>query len=440
MTRSRSDPADGQQVEDRYDTRPPFETRLGALLKGLAKQRVQRILRALLGAAGELTATRRPAKQKVRRILVVRVDLLGDVVLSLPAVRALRRAYPDAQIDFLALRSTAPILRDDPDMNDIIEFDPHVWRRPGNLLKRETWSEAARMLRRLRGAHYDLAVSVSGDIGSILTRLSGAKRRVGYADEAYYGLLTDAVAGGRYRERKHEVYYVLALAETAGGIVAPGDELLRLHVNPEAEITAATLLRSARQELNAQGPLVAIHVGARNGQAKRWPPAHIAALAERLTRELSVLVVLTGAPNEAPLARAVLRRCHAPILNLVGQTSIPELVAVLAAADVLVSGDSGPMHIACAVRTPVVALHGPTDPAISGPTAPDAIVLRQPLWCAPCYDASATAECRFGNPVCMKGIAPDYVYNAVVQQLRRSGWCETAHGKMAEDVPLASHS
>lgn len=439
MTDNSSELAADRQFEQRYDNRPPFDERLRRLLKGIAKKRAQRVLRTLLGAVGDLTATHSPARLKIRRILVVRVDLLGDVVLSLPAVRALRRAYPDARIDFLALRSTAPILRDEPEVNSVIEFDPHVWRRPGNLLKRKTWGEALRMLRRLRGARYDLAVCISGDIGSILTRLSGAKRRVGYAEEAYPGLLTEAVPGGRYRERKHEVEYVLALARAAGGVVMPGDELLHLRVNPEAEVEVARRLRRARQELGASGPLVAIHAGARNGQAKRWPPTHIAALADRLVRELGALVVLTGAPNEAPLARAVLRGVHTPILNLVGQTSIPQLVAVLAASDVVATGDSGPMHIACAVRTPVVALHGPTDPGISGPTARDAIVLRQPLWCSPCYDASATAECPFGNPVCMKSIAPAQVYNAVVQQLCRLECRDGAEEEPVEHVSLASH-
>ena len=100
-----------------------------------------------------------------------------------------------------------------------------------------------------------------------------------------------------------------------------------------------------------------------------------------------------------------------------GDRTDKELIALLAESDVLVTGDSGPMHIACAVETPVVVMHGPTDPALSGPSAPDALVLRHTLWCSPCYDASTTAECRFGNPVCMKAIAPRVVFAAVQRQL-----------------------
>jgi ADP-heptose:LPS heptosyltransferase len=155
---------------------------------------------------------------------------------------------------------------------------------------------------------------------------------------------------------------------------------------------------------------------------------------------MRALVVLTGAPNEAPLAQVIEQSTSAQLLNLVGATTLPELVALLTECDILVTGDSGPMHIACAVATPVVVLHGPTDPDLSGPTAPDAIVLRRRLWCSPCYDASATAECRFGNPVCMKGIAPRTVFAAVERQLRQHGL--SSHDTREECLHVAptSHS
>ena len=418
----------GDPALARYETRPSFEARLAARGERTAKGWAKGLVRVAVGAIGFMTRTRRKdgpdlraGNPAVRRILVTRVDLLGDVVLSLPAVRALRRAYPDARIDMLVLGATAGILAAQPGIDRVLTFDPYFWRSPAALLNPATWRQADGMLAALRSARYDLAISVSGDIASILTRLSGARRRVGYAAESYPFMLTDALPGGRYRVRKHEVQYVLALAQAAGGIVAQDDALLELALVPAAERQMAEKLRDARTRAGAHGPTVAIHAGARNGQAKRWPPDRIAALAERMVRELDALVVLTGAPSERPLAEAVLRRCEVPVFDLVGRSDLPQLVALLAASDVLVTGDSGPMHVACAVRTPVVALHGPTDPALSGPTAPDAIVLRHALWCSPCYDASATAECRFSNPVCMKRIAPDAVFAAAVRQLRRRG-------------------
>lgn len=436
-------------VEWSYDTRPQFDVRMSRAIKRKLKRRAQQVLRVFLAGIGRLTTdtlrdgesrNHRSGDHRIRRILVVRVDLLGDVVLSLPAVRALKRAYGDAQIDMLVLHSTAPILQGEPEISRVLTFDPGAWRRPTGLLKPKTWHDALALLREMRAAHYDLAISISGDIGSILTRLSGARRRFGYAKEAYRYLLTEPLPGGRYATHQHEVEYVLALARAAGGIVLPGDEHLKLHVMPNAAGNMQERLREQRVRRGSRGPAVAIHAGARNGQAKRWPPAHIAALIDRLVGELDALVVLTGAPNEEPLARAIARRSRRSFLNLTGTTTIPELVALIAACDVLITGDSGPMHIACAVGTPVVALHGPTDPAISGPTAPDAIIVRHRLWCAPCYDASATAECRFGNPVCMKLITPSVVFAATRRQLERHG-CQPHMSEEAEPhAALAPHA
>ncbi len=435
-------PTNAQMREPGYDTRPAFDARLARRLARLTKRVVQALLRLAIGAAGYgarpgALPQRGAARGRVRRILVVRVDLLGDVVLTLPAVRALRRAYPEAAIDLLALKSTAAILAGDPDVTRVLACDPTLLQHPWKLLRGGNRRELKALLRTLREAHYDLALSMCGDVASILTRLAAPHQSFGYAREAYPFLLTDTLPGGRYHTRQHEVSYVLDLAVAAGGVALPEDARPQLYVAPEVAARMRDVLARAREERGVRGPVVAIHVGARNGQAKRWPPAHIAALAERLTRELDALVALTGAPNEAELAAAVVRRCGAPVLNLVGRTTVPELAALLAASDLCVSGDSGPMHIAGAVGTPVVALHGPTDPAQSGPTAPDALVLRRELWCAPCYDPRATAECRFGNPVCMKELAPSLVFAAVRRQLARHGW-DAARAKSSRPPVLTT--
>jgi lipopolysaccharide heptosyltransferase II len=312
----------------------------------------------------------------------------------------------------LVQRSSADIVRGDPDIHRVLTFDRQFWR-PTH------WRAALHVFWDLWRPRYDLAISVCGDIGSIATRLTRARRRVGYAGEAYGDFMTDPVPGRRYATPQHEVQYVLALAAAAGGIVAPGDERPQLTVDPAARERMAGVIAQARAATGAQGPLVTLHAGARNGQAKRWPTRHCAALADHLRDDLDALVILTGAPNETSLADEVTRQQRRPAVNLCGQTTTRELAALLALSDVVVSGDSGPMHIACAVGAPVVVLHGPTDPHQSGPTDPDAIILRRDLWCSPCYDPSATADCRFGNPVCMKEIAPSMVFAAVRRQLAR---------------------
>ncbi|MGO8947406.1 MAG: lipopolysaccharide heptosyltransferase II [Ktedonobacterales bacterium] len=395
----------------------------------MAKRSGQSLLRLLFGALGYCTRTSAERVQpgsgepdapggEIRRILVIRVDLLGDVVLSLPAVRLLRRAYPEAQIDMLVQKSTAGILEGQPGISRVLAYDPHIWRRPATYLWPANWTVALRLLQMMRAAHYDLAVSISGDLGSILARLSGATRRFGYAREAYPFFLTDPLPGGRYLTHQHETRYVLTLAEAAGGIGAgPGDAAPQLSLTPVAEKQVAGMMDRARRVMDRHGPMVALHGGARNGQAKRWPTGHFARLAERLVEEYDALVVLTGAPGEVALAQAIQEKCRYPLLDVVGRTSLPLLTALLGAGDLVISGDSGPMHIACAVGTPVISLHGPTDPELSGPTSDGALVLRRNLWCSPCYDASATAECPFGNPVCMKDLTVDMVFRGARQML-----------------------
>ncbi len=414
-----------RSLEHGYETRRSIDQRVTDAIKRGLKRRAQSALRwgfAQIGAAtsdrNHPPATLRAGDPRIKRILVVRVDLLGDVVLSTPAVRALRRAYPHAKIDMLVQGSYAGILEGDPDINHVHAWNPHIWRDPRNWIALSTWTQTLGALRRLRIPRYDLAISVSGDIGSIVTRLTGARRRVGYGREAYRWFMTDPVPGGRYLERAHETRYVLRLAAAAGATPQPGDERPRLVVSPEATARMRAILDAARASKGASArPIIALHAGARNGQAKRWPARHWATLARRLASDLGALVVLTGAPNEESLARDIECMAGAPLLNLCGKTSLPELKALLAQTDLVISGDSGPMHIACAVGAPVIALHGPTDPKISGPTAPDALVLRRPIWCSPCYDASATAECRFGNPVCMKDLAPGAVFAAARKRL-----------------------
>lgn len=424
-----------------YDRRLPLETRALRVIQRIIKRRAQRLLWRFIGALGYMIRRRQPpttpllaGDPAVRRILLVRVDLLGDTVLSTPAIAALRRGYPTAQIDVLVQQSTASVLAGEHEIAHVITYNPQIWREKGG------WRSVLGLLRRLRKTHYDIAISVSGDIGSILTRLSGAKRTVGYAGEAYPHMLTDPVPGRRYEVAQHETRYVLALAEAAGGIVRAEDVRPQLHTLPKERQEMATALRLARAKLGRHGPIIAMHAGARNGQAKRWPIQHFAALADQFAQDMDALVVVTGAPNEAPLAHDIAYLAQYPLLNVSGQTSLPQLVALLAESDVLVTGDSGPMHIACAVETPVVVMHGPTDPALSGPTAPDAIVLRHKLWCSPCYDASATAECRFGNPVCMKAIAPRAVFAAVRRQLRDHGVPTHRNAATADQVSAQSLS
>lgn len=358
-----------------------------------------------------------------RRILVIRLDLIGDLVLSLTVARVLKRAYPEAEIDLLALPSSAAIAASDPHIARTISYDPNIWRRPRALLQPGSWRGLRVLVTSLRERRYDLAVSVYGNVASIFAALSGAKRRVGYRSESYPGFLTDPIPGGvperwQHRDRtddRHEVDYCLALAQAAGAAITPEDRIPRLYTDEATRDSVGRLLLDVGAQANK--PLIVCHINSNNGQSKRWPIPYWATLIDRLIHDMGASVVLSGAPGDLPQIGSVMRHMHEHAINLAGKTSLPQLTALLQRADLLISGDSGPMHMAVACGTPLITIFGPTNPAVSGPTDPSAIILRSDIWCSPCYTTRAPADCRFYTTQCMKNVTPAQVFETVQHKL-----------------------
>jgi lipopolysaccharide heptosyltransferase II len=275
----------------------------------------------------------------------------------------------------------------------------------------------------MHARHYDLAVSVYANWAAILAVASGATRRVGYGREGYPGFMTDSVPGGipgRWRhyaplDDNHEVDYCLELARVAGATLTPADRIPRLYTD---EQTA----RSVEQLLSAAGvqpgqPIIVCHINSNNGQSKRWPIPYWATLIDRLISKADAAVVLTGAPSDLPQIEAVTQRMREQAINLAGKTSLTQLAALLQRADLLISGDSGPLHMGVACGTPIIGIYGPTNPSLGGPVSPDATILRSGIWCSPCYNARDTADCRFYTTQCMKNILPAQVFEAAQQKL-----------------------
>jgi len=358
-----------------------------------------------------------------RRILVIRLDLIGDLVLSLTVVRALKRTYPEAEIDLLAIPASAKVATFDPNLTEIITYDPNIWRRPRALLQPKNWRDALQLRRKLHARRYDLAVSVYANWAATLAVLSGAQRRVGYRREGFPGFMTDNVPGGipgRWRhwsplDNKHEVDYCLALAKVVGATITPADRIPHLYVNEKTRQETEQLLQQAGVQPGK--PLIVCHINSNNGQSKRWPIPYWATLIDRLIREKDAQVVLTGAPSDLPQIESVIRRMQERPINLAAKTSLTQLAALLQRADLLISGDSGPLHMGVACGTPIIGIYGPTNPSLGGPVSPEATVLRSTIWCSPCYNAKATADCRFYTTQCMKNITPTQVFTVVQQKL-----------------------
>lgn len=353
-----------------------------------------------------------PELAEVRSILAVRLDLMGDLVFTLPALRALREAAPAARLTVLVLPYAADLVRNLPFVDRVVAVDVHRWRRPG-VWAGPAWSELGVALAEVRGERYDLGISFYGRVGTAAALLSGARYLAGYSGEGYPYAFDLALPGKRYERRRHEAEYCLDLVRGLG--VAAELAAPELRVDSTAAERAEGLLGAAG--LGPGEKLVALHPGALNMAAKRWIPGRWAAVADRVQKELGRRVVLVGSPSELPLVERVRSEMATPAVVLAGRTSVAELAALLARCELFLGGDSGPLHVASALGVPSVSVYGPTDPALTGPLGPRATVLMAGVDCAPCYDLSSPPVCRRGDLICMADVPVDRVFDAAREAL-----------------------
>ena len=344
------------------------------------------------------------------RVLVIRLGLLGDGVLLTPALRLLREAFPAARVDVLATPIQRVLFDTLPTVDRVVEWTAGDLLEPRLALQPRCWREALRQLAELRRARYDLALSCYGPLGSAIALLSGAAQRIGYAGEAFPGTLTRALPGARWDRPWHDAEYNVEVVRAAGasGPTPP----------TELALPAENLPISLEALRPSGGPLVVLHTGAVNGRAKRWPFAHWRTLVERLRADGCRLLFVGADAEDARFAADV----AASEENLVGKTSLHQLAGVLERASVFVTADSGPMHVATALRRPVVAIFGPTDPVIYAPFQPErAIVVRHVVPCQPCYRLDRVADCPLGHTLCQRGLEPRLVHRAVRELLDSGG-------------------
>ncbi|MGO9640021.1 MAG: lipopolysaccharide heptosyltransferase I [Candidatus Acidiferrales bacterium] len=295
--------------------------------------------------------------EALNKILVVRLSSMGDIVHSLPGAAALREAFPSAQIDWLVQRRWSSLLEESPAVNRVIPFDSSS---PGRVVA---------CVRQYRAEGYDAAVDFQGLYKSaILTFASGARRRVGFDWQSAW----ESGASLFYNERvrgggPHRVDKNLSLVERLG-VARPSQPQFPLRVSAEG---AGNL----KNRLEGQGiGEFWVAAPAAGWGSKTWPAERYGAVCRILERRHGWRAVIAVGPGEQELARDV-RDAAAPALPLLVETSLAELMALLAQARCVLGGDTGPVHVAAALGAPVVGLYGATDPAQTGPYSPRAIVI-----------------------------------------------------------------
>jgi heptosyltransferase II len=337
------------------------------------------------------------------KIVVLAPNWLGDAVLALPAIAAVRRAYPEAHLAVAARRSVADVFRLAPNLDEVLTLQADArWWRPAPRR-----ADAAA----LRG--FDAALLLPNSFQAAwLAKRAGIPERWGYATDARSRLLTRPVL--RTRGGHQAEYYTRLVAALGMAVDAAAPAL---DVPAPVRQTVLDLLSGEGHPPGA--PLVVLAPGAAYGKAKQWTPAHVAALASRLGRERAVSCVLVGSRGDAATSHEIRRMAGVPdpgrLIDLTGRTSLEMLAGVLAAAGACVSNDSGAMHLAAAVGTSVVATFGPTNEQATRPLAREgrrAEVITHAVWCRPCM----LRECPIDHR-CMTGISPDRVFAAVAEML-----------------------
>jgi heptosyltransferase-2 len=284
----------------------------------------------------------------------------------------------------------------------------------------DTWRAILGKARARRAQRPDLALDLQGDVrASVLMRMSGARARVGYANTGGAYLLTHVVPLDEtvswVEQNRRAVAAALGGAPSAAPVPDP--------LTPEERARGRALLE---QHGAARGPLVGLHPS--GGRAvKQWDVRRWAELAARLQREFAATVVLTGGAGDRALAAELARLLPVPPVDLAGALSVRDTMAVIAALDLFLSPDTGPMHMACAVGTPSVSVFGPSDPARyfsggSGQSGQRHVVVRADLWCSPCnLIRSPPAECAGPEPPeCLRLVAVDDVHREAARLLRRA--------------------
>jgi ADP-heptose:LPS heptosyltransferase len=386
--------------------------------------------RALLATAdlplrllGRAPATEAPPLDpgQVREVLVLRLDRIGDLIMSLPALSDLRRAYPAARIRLAVGRWSEEIARRAP-VDEVL-----VWSAPWAGRPDEGAESALRLARRaraLRTSALDVALDLQGDVRAVgLMALTAARARVGYANTGGARLLTRVVALDETTSWVEQNRRAVAAVAGPAAVSGPPARVELLTAADRAR--GRDLLRAhGRKE---SGPVVGLHPSG-GRPVKQWPSARWREVAARLQREFAATIVLTGTSGDAALAADVARGLDGPVVDLTGRLSLMDTLAVIGAVDLFLSSDTGPMHMAAAVGTPSVSVFGPSDARryFSGgtglPGTPH-VVAQPDLWCAPCnLIRRPPAECLRGEgPECLRLVTVDAVHAHAARLLGGSG-------------------
>jgi heptosyltransferase-2 len=362
-----------------------------------------------------------------KNLLVRGVNWIGDAVMTLPALRALRKSFPEAKVSLLVKPWVSAIFERDPNVDEIILYSNGHRGIFGKI----------KLARILNKKDFSCAILFQNAFdAAFITFLAGIKERAGYNRDGRGFLLTEAVKVPQKETNTHHIYYYLNLLERLG--FDAKYSVPYIYLSLDERLSARNYLKEMKR------PILGINPGAEYGAAKRWFPERFAEIANWFIKDTSGSVVIFGSKKEEDIAQIIeylinqqqsekqsieqsainIQQSfnsslitHHSLLNLAGKTSLRELIALISECDVFVTNDSGPMHISYAVRTPMVAIFGSTDPELTGPPSitigNSNVVITLKFSCSPCFERT----CRNNDLRCMYAITSDDVYLGIKKVL-----------------------
>jgi heptosyltransferase I len=336
-------------------------------------------------------------------ILIIKLSAIGDVVQTLPALEAIKKTYPDSSITWVVEEAAADILIGHPLINTLLISRRKTWLRMLNDPHAAIRGVAylAKFFRDLRRIRYDIAIDFQGLLKSgVIIGFARAKRKIGFdrTREHAYRFLNERLPA--YDKEKHALQRYLDVARYLGAVdPSPACTLPIEQERLKMKQRISTIRPSGR-------PLVVVNPIAR-WKTKLWPEKHFADLADNLKTEKSAVVVFTGSPQDRILNDRIISMMHSHAHNWAGETSLKELAALASLADVFITTDTGPMHLAAAAGAKVLALFGPTAPWRTGPYGEGHIIVRAGLACSPCF----RRDCE--DVKCMEDITVDDVMKQI---------------------------
>jgi predicted lipopolysaccharide heptosyltransferase III len=356
-------------------------------------------------------------KQDHQNILLIQLGDIGDVVLSIPAFRAVREHFTQAKIIVAVREKAKDLIRHIPWVDDAVVVNQDQ-RSPLHELRYQ-WT----FFSLVRNHHFDLVFDFrTGTRGAVLAFLSGAKRRVGFYDPDGFwrNRLFTRLYRLDYRASMHVAAYYFSLLQADGLTVA--HEGPKMHVTPDIQKSAARILE--RESVPSELPIIAIQPFSL-WRYKEWSVDKYIQLIHRMISEYRVSIVITGSQDESVRAKDLVDRCEGysgrgrQVFNLAGKTSLGELAALIQSCRLSIGVDSAGMHIAAAVGTPTVVIFGPSAPASWAPTGNHHAIVQKDLSCVPCRQKGCD-----GSEVsrCLEELAVDEVWTVVKSQCKKLGF------------------